>query len=489
MFARLRVHWPLLAALALVVAGRVLLFDWPIYPDEAGFYLVASDLLHHGGDGLYGHYFVDRPPTLIWLYLVGAAVGDVVAMRVLVAVLLLAFVVLAWATVRRLNASAGWAVAVAAAFAISPEVGAETANGEAFAVPFVMAGVYCVLRATQGTGAAALRWATAAGFLGLLAISVKQNFADVFVFAVVLLLGLGLRRQRTWATVARQLGAGVLGAVVAASLMVGYALSTPAGLDGLWLAAVEFRTDANQVLAEGDRTGINTRLDLLTQDAWLAGLIPLAIVLLVLALRWRFRVSALSYAVGSLIAFEAVCVVIGGNFWPHYLMGLAPGMVLAAGVWGRHLPVAAVSTYVVGAALVAVPLNLHRLAEHGPDRSQEVGAFVARAGEEGDTATVLYGKADLQWATGMDSPYEHLWSLPVRTLDPDLEELGRVLTSDEAPTWLIQTFARHSWGLDPQGTIDPVIRREYDLVWEGCGHLIFLREGVTRPLSPVLPDC
>jgi len=487
--AWLRAHWPLLVALGVVLVSRALLFRWSVYPDEAGFFLVASDLLEHGGDGLYGHYWVDRPPTLIWLYSLGAATGEVKAMRVLVAGLLLAFVALAWFAVRRLGASSRWAVAVAAAFAISPEVGAETANGEAFALPFVMAGLYCVVRSIQLPGRAALAWAAGAGFLGCLAVTVKQNFADVFVFAVVLLVGLGLRKQRTWLTVLRQLGAGVGGAVAGVALMVGYALASGAGLRELWLAAVKFRMDADDILHAGNRDGIERRIDSLTEHAWLAGLVPFVAVVAVMAVMWRFRVSALSYAVGALVAFEAVCIVLGGNFWTHYLMGLAPGLVLAAGIWARHVPVALVTAYVVVAALVSLPVHLQHLADIGPDRAQRIGHFVREAGEPGDTATVLYGKADLQWATGMRSPYRHLWSLPVRVLDPDLEELTALLESDEAPTWIVMTFSLHSWDLDPERRIDPVIIGRYDKVWEGCGVRVLLLASETRTLPAPAPSC
>lgn len=485
----LRAHWPLLAALAAVGLARALLFAWPVYPDEAGFFLVASDLIDHGGDGLYGHYWVDRPPTLIWLYTLGASTGEVRAMRVLAAVFLAAFVGLAWFAVRRFEASARWAVAVAAAFAITPETGAETANGEAFALPFVMAGLYCAIRATQVPGRAALPWACGAGLLGFVAVTVKQNFADVFVFAIVLLVGLGLRKQRTWRTVAQQLAAGSAGAAVGAALMAGYALTRPGGLDALWLAGVEFRIDASSVLAEGNRTGIEDRLDALTENAWLAGLIPFVIVLAVMAVRLRFRVSALSYAVGALIGFEILCVWLGGNFWTHYLMGLAPGLVLAAGIWARHLPVALASTYLVASALVALPVHLVDLAGRDPDTSQEIGHYVGAAAEPGDTATVLFGNADMQWSSGLRSPYEHLWSLPVRVLDPDLDQLTAVLASDDAPTWLVEAVDPHAWGLDPAHRIDAVIDEHYREVWSGCGSTVLLLRSEVRTFSGPTPDC
>jgi len=484
----LRSRWPLVLALVVVLVGRVLLFRWPIYPDEAGFFQVANDLVEHGGSGLYGHYFVDRPPTLIWLFMIGAAFDNVLVMRVLVGALLMGFVALAWFTVRRLGGSALWAVSVAAALVISPELGAASANGEAFAIPFVMAGLACVVQAERHRGRTALWWCAGAGLLGFLAMTVKQNFADVFVFAVAVLIGLGLRRLRTWPDVARRLGAGVAGAAVAAAIMVGYALTTSAGVRGLWFAAVEFRTEADDVLAIGDRTGIDGRIASMTADAWLAGLIPFGIVLLIMAAMWRFRVSALSYAIGALIAFETTCVLYGGNFWPHYLMGLAPGFVLAAGMWGRHLPVAIASAYLVLSSVVSVPVTIYVLEKGPPDKSHEVGRFVKESGEPGDTATVLYGLADLQLATGMRSPYEHLWSLPVRVLDPELDELTALLRSGDAPTWLVEAFPVHEWSLDSANQIDAVIEARYGEVWSGCGDKVLLLRSETRTLgSP--PDC
>ena len=56
-----------------------------------------------------------------------------------------------------------------------------------------------------------------------------------------------------------------------------------------------------------------------------------------------------------------------------------------------------------------------------------------------DLALLVYGgRADIQWSSRADSPYPHLWSLPMRTLDPELEDLGAVLTGKTYPAgWII----------------------------------------------------
>jgi len=481
-------HLALWAALALVVVGRALLFTWPLYPDEAGFHLVAQEMLRGEGDELYDRYWVDRPPVLVWLFSFGALLGHVLWTRVLATLVLLVFVALVWAAVRRLDGRAGWAAFAAAAFAISPFVGAETANGEAFAVPFVVAGLYAVLRAVETRAhRAGFLWALAAGVSGALAASVKQNFADVFVFALVLVVGLGLRRQRTWATVGRLLAGGVAGGVLVVALLVGWTLLAGGTLGDLWHAVVTFRLDASGVLAAGGRTGIEGRRVDLGWRALAVGLAPFLAIAGALAVWTRFRVSALSYAVGVLIMFEVFCIVSGGNFWPHYLMGLAPGVALAVGVWGRWRVVRWAAAYMLVAALASIPLHVEELTRDDP--AQAVGRYVGAAAGPGDTLTTMYGQSDLQWASGMASPYRHLWSLPVRVLDPDLNELAALLGSDEAPTWLVQTVPRHSWGLDPAHRIDAVMKEEYDFVWEGCRTLVWLRAGVDRQLPDRLPTC
>lgn len=496
-------HWPLWTGLVVVLIARIALYDWEFSPDESGFYLVADDLLHRGGDGLYGHYWVDRPPLLIWLFMIAAGIGEIAAVRWLVALFYLLFVVLTYLASRRLGGSGGWAVAVAVAFAISPEVGAEVANGEAFSIPFVMASILCLAVSANHRDRQALAWSAAAGFLGLLAMSAKQNFVDGLVFACVLLVANGLRGERTWPDVVRRLVAGVVGAVAAIALMVGYALTTGAGVAGLWLASVTFRGDASQVIRAGHRAGIESREDAMIAAGWVTGIIPLLLVLLVVALLARFRGSSLAWATAVVIGVELLSIVVGGNYWTHYLLGLAPGLALGAGLatgklQGRaahtrrrpvaHWLVVPAAAYLLCSALVSTTLAV---ADHDPSvqtRAERTGGFVADSAGPGDTATTIFGRPDVQFQSGLPSPYEHLWSLPIRVLDPDLGELTALLESDEAPTWLMQVFSFHEWGLDPEGRIDPVLERRYEMVYDACGSRVFKLKSAERDLAPA-PTC
>ncbi|QIX27276.1 hypothetical protein ncot_12200 [Nocardioides sp. JQ2195] len=503
----LRRHWPLWVALAVVLAGRVALLDWTFSPDESGFYMVADDLLHHGGDGLYGHYWVDRPPLLIWIFMIAAGVGDIAAVRWLVALFLLGFVVLAYLASRRLGGSGGWAAAVAAAFTITPEVGAQLANGEAFAIPFVLASVLCTAVSLSHGGRRALLWSFAAGLLGLLAMAVKQNFVDGLVFALVLLVASGLRGELPWPDVVRRLVAGVVGIVAGTAVMVAYALTTGAGIAGLWLASVSFRGDASRVIRAGYRTGIESREDAMVVSALVTGIVPLVLALLLVALLAKLRGGAIAWALAVTVGVETLSIVVGGNYWDHYLLGLAPGLALAVGWVAGHRPgedrtpvslsrarvvarwlVLPTAGYLVCSALVSMPLALAEQNSVTSVRSERLGGFVAASAEPGDTATTIFGRADIQFQSGLPSPYQHLWSLPIRVLDPDLVELTAILEGDDAPTWLMQVFSFHEWGLDPEGNIDPVLARRYELVYDDCASRVYKLRSAERDLAP-LPTC
>ena len=58
---------------------------WPLRPDEAGFLLVAR-AWRPEADSVYGHYFVDRPPPIIWLMQATDAVGGAYTHRLVGAV-------------------------------------------------------------------------------------------------------------------------------------------------------------------------------------------------------------------------------------------------------------------------------------------------------------------------------------------------------------------------------------------------------------------
>ena len=113
----------------------------------------------------------------------------------------------------------------------------------------------------------------------------------------------------------------------------------------------------------------------------------------------------------------------------------------------------------------------------------EVGAAVARSGQSGDTLTTLYGDPRINLAAGLRSPYPHLWSLPIKTLDPRLRELDAILTGPRAPTWLVVRGSVASWGLSTDRTA-ALIGSRYRQVADCAGVRIFLHQDVARRRPP-----
>ena len=117
-----------------------------------------------------------------------------------------------------------------------------------------------------------------------------------------------------------------------------------------------------------------------------------------------------------------------------------------------------------------------------------VGAFVQRSAHPGDTATVLFGKADVQQATGLRSPYEHLWTLPMRTLDPHLANLQAVLRGPAAPTWVVAWGDLDPWNIDAHGRTRLALATHYRPVARVCGQgRLPARRGAPHPRTRGLP--
>ncbi len=143
------------------------------------------------------------------------------------------------------------------------------------------------------------------------------------------------------------------------------------------------------------------------------------------------RDAPVTWAVLAMLAADTAALVASGSYWRDYLLVLVPSTALAAALLvrrrskrGRAMRAVVAATAVSSAISLVVwgavqVLDLQELDE------TDTGAALAAAAEPGDTLTVFGGRADLQLTSGMDSPYPYLWSLPMRTLDPDLEQLRR----------------------------------------------------------------
>ena len=104
----------------------------------------------------------------------------------------------------------------------------------------------------------------------------------------------------------------------------------------------------------------------------------------------------------------------------------------------------------------------------------------------GDTLTVFGGRADVQLSSGLRSPYRYLWSLPMRTLDPDYADLAALLAGPRAPTWVVERVPFTAWQPESGASLRTAVTGPYVEHGTGCGGApAWLRRGVERPaLAP-----
>ena len=100
----------------------------------------------------------------------------------------------------------------------------------------------------------------------------------------------------------------------------------------------------------------------------------------------------------------------------------------------------------------------------------------------GDTAVVAYGQPNVLAAAGMASPYPYLWSLPVRTLDPDLTAVAAVLAGADRPRGSSTGRASTRGRIDP-AALRPVLARHYREVADVCGRTVWLEQDEPRSLA------
>jgi hypothetical protein len=123
------------------------------------------------------------------------------------------------------------------------------------------------------------------------------------------------------------------------------------------------------------------------------------------------------------------------------------------------------------------------------DASEEVqmGRYLKAAARDGDTGMVTWGHAEMLFYGGLTSPYPHLWSLPTRTLDPDLTHLVETVRGPQAPTWLVEWNSFDSWGIDDADRLADAVAEHYELVGSPCGRNLYLLRGVERALPSAQP--
>ncbi len=501
-----RLPWlPVGLAVLLTVALRLPLIGVPIYPDEGGYLLVA----HYWGSGgryLYGGLFVDRPPLLLAVFRLADALGGIDALRLIGLAVVVAMVVSAgWAgwLVGGCRA-ASWAAFVAAALGSSPLLGAAEVDGELLAAPLVVISCTLMLAATRpsrGARFAPALYALAAGVLAASAVLVKQNFLDALVFAVTLLAASVVTGPRPVRAAARLLGAFVAGAALPAAAAVVWAVGWATGVGDLWFVMYGFRWRVLGVLHGQDLIPAD-RLRGLEVSAVASGMLALAIVFgvfVVLVYRERGRLDPLVIAAATTLAFEVVGVALGGNYYRHYLLQLAPSLVLATAclasgtlavsAGGRALLWARLGLGFVIVSAVVVTADAATLTPQPSTRAVAFETWIQAAARPTDSLMMTFGIANLVEPTGLRPAYQHLWTLPTRVMDPELLQLSATLAGRQAPTWVVEWQPFELLGSGPAQTLRTALSAHYRRVADICGHQVFQLDDTRRSLPATVGPC
>ncbi|MEA2413141.1 MAG: hypothetical protein QOC77_3702 [Thermoleophilaceae bacterium] len=458
-------------------------FDAPLGRDEGGVALVARNW-HGSGPFAYGSWFLDRPPLLPALY---KLVGDgMVGIRVLGALAAASLVVLSTLLAVRVGGrrAAPWAALISGGIASSYAIRAVFTPAELLAaVPSCAS----VLMLVIGLEKRRLWWFAGAGALAASALLVKQSFGDALVAGIAVLVAsklLGL----AWRDSLRRAGAyggGV--AAVAAALFV-WAWLTHVSAHAVWYALFGFRLDAVAALAGAGAEGRLSKLGSPFLDSGLA----LAMVFAVIGIaRLRGR-PLVRIALASWILAAIVGIVLGGSYWPHYLIALAPGAAAgAAFVFSRYrwLGALAVCAMVLPGTRDVARVTRTDSADALQTSAVTVGHYLRARALPDQTAYVLYAKVNVLYYAGLRAPFPYNWSLMMRAVPGAQDRLRSLLASSARPTWVVQADRPRAFGLDKSGVTKRLLHAHYRRVATVCGFPVLLERGAATAPAPQSTAC
>ena len=483
-----------LVCLAVVLARATYLWQ-PLRHDEGG-YLYIARRWHSGGEFLYGDHFVDRPPLLMTIFRVAAVTDWDGAIRLIAIPFALLFVLSAWSAGRRLHGPAGgrWSALVAGALTCSPAIAADQADGELFAAALVMASIAAALSASCSRSSFR-QWALGAlaGLLAGCAPLVKQNVLEGAVFVAVLVAVSWWTRPESRARQVRVAVGAVLGATAAAGLTLLWALTAGVAPLELWNELAAVRAAAFDIIWSQSTSATKDRLLGMLLLGLVSGVFAVVLTWLLGGRRTAARTPE-HLAITALALFGVASIAAGGSYWPNYLLQLAPVAALAAGVlapsssasgrWMRVWSRTVVGAAVLGTVLVpVVHATVPWVSAH-----QLTGDWLGESKVPGDTAVVAYGNPSILEAADVDTPYAHLWSVPMRVLDPDQARLRATVSGPDAPGWILQVDGLDSWRIDRGGRLRQLVRERYRVVATICDYPVWLRRDLVRDLAPA-PRC
>lgn len=468
--------------LVAMVVLRVLQFRAGASPDEGGFLMLASQW-RDSGVSLYGDYWVDRPPLLLFLFQVANFFGDVLALRIFGTLIAVACVLLLHSTAKRVlgERAATYTAITAAALLVSPMYGAIDVNGELFSLPFVALGIRLAVEAVYSDVARTAQIsAVFAGMAAVAALLVKQNIADVLVFAAVFWIFSWRLGRVSLVQLAQRVGLAALGAVLAYALVMAWSVAHGTPIVDVYEATYPFRVDASKAIAD-DAVMVEQSSRRLTVIWWSFVATGVPVLLALFGFRGIRRTGspAFVWSVIALIAWSLFSILAGGSYWRHYLVESIPAVAFAAALTALAAPRltrAAVGLVVAATLVVGLGYAIKPVSTPGTT----IGAALKAAKEPGDTMIQFFGDAEAVRSSGMQSPYRFLWSLPAYTLDPQFTELKEILDGPTAPTWVIVRDEYSEERLARDGAYQLIVQN-YRKYGKLCDRQLWLLNGIDRP--------
>jgi hypothetical protein len=320
-----------------------------------------------------------------------------------------------------------------------------------------------------------------AGVLAAAALLVKQSFGDALVAGLVALAA-GKALGWSWRETARRAGAYFAGVAAVLVGLVTWALVTHTSAAAVWYAMFGFRIDSVSVLVNN---GLESRLSTLGSPLLDSGLGLAVVFALVAIVRLRDRpIVRITFA--AWIAAAVVGILLGGSYWPHYLIELVPGAAAGAAVMFRRYRLVGA----LAVTAIALPTVIHSVDAARNDSADSfqqavvtIGDYISDRSRPNDTAYVMYAKVNALYYAGLRDPYPYNWSLMVRAVPGAEQRLRTLLASPQRPTWIVRAEGPHGFGLDRSGVTKRLLAQHYGTAGTVCGTRILLARGA-RVLPP-----
>ena len=462
--------WIAFAAIALLAAALRVPFMWAgVGADEGGYAFIAHEWA--GGAHLYRDLFVDRPQGLIVLYRGLTDIGYhawAIRLGAVLAGTLLTLLVGAIGWMLRSRSAGIAAAAIFAVAGVAPRLEGFTMEGELAAAVPAAAAVACAVRWRMVRRD---RWLAVSGFLGAVAILMKQSGFDGLLLAVIV----AAAAAAPWRARARRVAVVAAGACVLAAAAVVHGLAI--GWSDYWLGVYGWRAQEDLGRSLGARADdFANQISRIAPDVWALALVAV-LGLAVCVRRWRALWVAPVWFVSGFIALNG-----GGLYLPHYFIQLLPPLALLAGIAAgaayARSPLVAVALICLAIAPVAVTLADYATMSAGQrerairwerryDIDVRAARFIRAHSTRRDRVFALPSRADLYFLADRLPPTPYLWEHTPLVRPSTLVGLRARLSGPARPKFVVEV--RNARDIDPTGRLKRVVARHYREVWRPPG--------------------